>query len=68
QGSRLIDVSRQREEWLRFSPNLSAIGIRAREAWRQRKAWGVSPRTIAVEFQAREADGSGNKRDIVDEN
>ncbi len=42
--------------------------ILAREAWRQHKAWGVSPRTIAFEFLAREVGGSGNMRDIVDKN
>jgi len=36
--------------------------------WRKHKsAWGRSPRTLAVEFLAREAGVSGNKRDVVDE-
>jgi len=35
------------------------MGFRAREAWRKRKAWAVSPSTNCTYFLAREAGGSG---------
>jgi hypothetical protein len=55
-------------ETMRTTLASHTFGPTAREAWRQHKAWGVSPRTVAFEFLAREAGGSLLKWDIVDEN